>query len=161
MTSINATLGRYRAFAPLLLRLGIGVVMTYHGIDKFRGGLSGVEEMFTMWGVPAAGIAAPVVALVEVVAGSMLILGIGTRIAATALAGVLVGAILYVKIDLGLVSSGPMPGAELDIALLSGLVALVLIGPGPVSADHALGLEPATDEVASPTAAPKVDLQAR
>ncbi|CAN5845514.1 hypothetical protein BH23ACT2_BH23ACT2_05460 [soil metagenome] len=49
----------------------------------------------------------------------------------------------FVKTDLGIISSGPMPGAELDIALLAGLVALLLLGTGNVSADRAVGLEPA------------------
>lgn len=145
MTTINAALGRLSPIAPLVLRLGLGVVMAYHGIDKFRGGIGAVEEMFGMWSVPAPEITAPVVAVIEIVAGVALILGIGTRIAAGALAAVVAGAIFFVKTDMGLISTGPMPGAELDIALLAGLVALLLLGPGQVSADSTLGLEPAEE----------------
>lgn len=49
------------------------------------------------------------------------------------------------KADLGIVSSGPMPGAELDLALLAGLAA-VITGPGRISVDEQLGIEPAQDE---------------
>jgi len=148
MTTTNAAIGRLSTFGPLVLRLGIGLVMAYHGIDKFRGGIGGVEEMFRMWEVPAPGITAPLVAVIEIVGGTALILGIGTRLSAAMLAAVLVGAILFVKTDLGLISTGPMPGAELDLALLSGLVALVLMGPGPVSASRALGIGPPEERVA-------------
>lgn len=45
--------------------------------------------------------------------------------------------------DLGITSDEPMPGAELDLALLAGLVSLVFLGPGSVSVDQRAGLEPA------------------
>jgi uncharacterized membrane protein YphA (DoxX/SURF4 family) len=35
-----------------------------------------------------------------------------------------------------------MPGAELDLALLAGLVALIVIGPGRISLDQQLDIEP-------------------
>lgn len=77
----------------------------------------------------------------EVAGGLALIVGIGTRVAALLLGTVMVGALLYVKQDVGIISSGPMPGAELDLALLAGLLALVAMGPGPVSVDHKVGIE--------------------
>jgi uncharacterized membrane protein YphA (DoxX/SURF4 family) len=87
------------------------------------------------------GLAAPLTALVEIVAGVALIVGLGTRVAATLLGLVLVGALLYVKTDRGVISTEPMPGAELDLALLAGLVALMAIGPGRPSIDAATGLD--------------------
>lgn len=38
--------------------------------------------------------------------------------------------------DLGIISDEPMLGAELDLALLAGLVSLVFLGPGSVSVDQ-------------------------
>lgn len=96
-----------------------------------------------MLDVPAPALTAPLVTALEIIGGLALLAGIGTRLAAASLAGVLTGALLCIKTDLGIISSGPMPGAELDIALLAGLVALLLLGPGNVSADRAVGLEPA------------------
>ncbi|MDP9440915.1 MAG: DoxX family protein [Actinomycetota bacterium] len=121
--------------------------MAYHGFSKLFGGLDGVTGMFEMMEVPAPPVAAPVVTFIEIVAGLALIAGIGTRIAAPLLAIVLLGALVLVKVDLGIISSGPMPGAELDLALLAGLVALLLMGPGDVSADRAFGLAHATAAV--------------
>ncbi len=68
--------------------------------------------------------------------------GVFTRIAAMLLGVVMVGALLYVKTDLGIISSEPMPGAEVEFAYLAGLVALIVIGPGRLSLDHRLGVEP-------------------
>lgn len=47
------------------------------------------------------------------------------------------------KLDIGLIAgaSAPMPGAELDLALLAGLVAVLLLGPGRPSLDHMLNIE--------------------
>ena len=137
-----------------MLRIVIGGLFIWHGIDKFNVGISMIEEMFTMWGVPAPGLTAPLTAVVEIVAGIMLVVGLGTRVAAMALSVVMIGALIYVKQDLGIISSQPMPGAELDLALLAGpgaeldlallagLVAVIVLGPGRLSLDHQVGIEP-------------------
>ncbi len=44
-------------------------------------------------------------------------------------------------------ASGNMPGLELDLALLAGLIALVLLGPGQAAVDRVIGLE--RDELAT------------
>ena len=141
MHQLCSTLDRGRPAAPLVLRVVLGGLFIWHGIDKFDAGISMVEEMFTMWGVPAPGLAAPLVAIVEIVGGVALVLGLATRVAAMLLSVVMIGALIYVKQDLGIISSGPMPGAELDLALLAGLVALVVLGPGRFSPDDRLGVE--------------------
>lgn len=143
MQQLNAALSRLSAFAPTILRIALGGLMAYHGFDKFRGGISGVEMFFGEVGVPAAAAFAPTVAVVELVGGIALIAGLGTRLMAAALATVLAGAVLYVKADIGIVATqGPMPGAELDVAILAGLAALLLLGPGRFAADGAIGIEP-------------------
>jgi putative oxidoreductase len=142
MHQVCSTLNRARPAAPLVLRVIVGGLFLWHGIDKFDTGISMVEDMFEMWGVPAPGLTAPLTAVVEIVAGTMLVFGLGTRLGAMALSVVSIGALVYVKQDLGLISSDPMPGAELDLALLAGLIAVIVLGPGKVSLDHRLGIEP-------------------
>ncbi len=142
MHQICSTLNRFRPAAPLVLRVVLGGLFLWHGSDKFDTGISMVEGAFEGWGVPAPGLTAPLTAIVEVVAGAALVLGIGTRIAAALLSIVMIGALIYVKQELGIISSQPMPGAELDIALLAGLVALIVIGPGRISLDQQLDIEP-------------------
>lgn len=143
MHQVCSTLNRGRPAAPLVLRVVLGGLFIWHGIDKFDVGISMIEDMFQMWGVPAPGVTAPLTAVVEIVAGVMLVLGLGTRVAAMVLSVVMVGALVYVKQDLGVISSAPMPGAELDLAMLAGLVAILVIGPGRASLDDRLGIEPA------------------
>ncbi len=142
MHQICSTLNRGRPVAPLVLRVVIGGLFIWHGIDKFDVGISMIEDMFTMWSVPAPGLTAPLTAVVEIVAGIMLVVGVGTRVAAMALSVVMIGALIYVKQDLGFISSQPMPGAELDLALLAGLIAVIVLGPGRLSIDHQFGIEP-------------------
>ncbi len=140
-------LNRFQVLAPLALRIVLGSLFVWHGIDKFDAGISMVEDMFTMWGVPAPGLTAPLSAIIEIGAGVALITGLGTRLASLLLGAVMIGAIMYVKADLGVISSEPMPGAELDLALLAGLVAVVVLGPGRYSLDSMFGIEPAQSAV--------------
>lgn len=144
MHQVCSTLNRFRPAVPLVLRVVLGGLFIWHGIDKFDVGIDMIEEMFTMWGVPAPGLTAPLTAIIEIVAGAMLVFGIATRIAATLLSVVMIGALIYVKQDLGIISSQPMPGAELDLAMLAGLIALVILGPGSISVDDKIGIEPST-----------------
>ena len=52
-------------------------------------------------------------------------------------------AILLVKVNVGLIapSDAPGVGAELDLALIAGLLVIPLAGPGKLSLDYALGVE--------------------
>ncbi len=136
-------LDRFRAAAPLVARVILGILFIYHGLDKFDAGIDNVQDAFDSWGVPASDLAAPAVAVFEIVGGVALIVGLATRIVAALFTLELIGALLYVKQDLGILSSEPMPGAELDLAYLAGLVTLVLLGPGLLSVDERLHLEPA------------------
>jgi putative oxidoreductase len=139
---LATTLSRLSGAAPLVIRVILGVLFIYHGFDKFDVGLDKVESAFDSWGVPAPAVSAPAVAVFEIVGGIALILGLATRVVAALFVVQLVGALIYVKQDLGILSSEPMPGAELDLAYLGGLVALVLLGPGWLSVDERLRLEP-------------------
>lgn len=143
MHKVCSTLDRFHPVVPLVLRVVLGGLFVWHGIDKFDAGIDMVEQMFTMWGVPAPGLAAPFTAIIEIAAGTMLVFGVATRMAALLLGLVMLGAIVYVKADLGIISSDPMPGVELDLSMLAGLVALIFLGPGPVSVDGKIGMEPA------------------
>lgn len=72
MHQVCSTLNRARPAAPLVLRVVIGGLFIWHGIDKFDVGISMIEDMFRMWGVPVPGLTAPLTAVVEIVAGAML-----------------------------------------------------------------------------------------
>lgn len=142
MHQLCSTLNRFRPSVPLVLRVVLGSLFVWHGVDKFDVGISTIKGMYEMWGVLAPGFTAPLTAVVEIIGGVALILGIGTRIATMMLSVVMIGAIVYVKKDLGIISSQPMPGAELDLAILAGLIAVMISGPGRYSIDDKIGIEP-------------------
>ncbi len=48
MTRINTALSRISSLAPLVLHLYIGGLMGLPGFDTLRGGIDGVDPMFTM-----------------------------------------------------------------------------------------------------------------
>lgn len=147
-----APLRRLSPAAPVVARLLAGVVMAAHGWDKLTGmtpaGFG--EGMLGGLGVPAPVAFGWIVTLIELVGGVLLIVGALTRIAALLNIGVLLGALLLVKVDIGLLApmGADMPGAELEFGLLAGLLVVALLGPGKPSLDHRLGIETGTPTLA-------------
>lgn len=142
MHALNDKLARLTPSLPIVIRVLVGSIFAYHGFDKFRAGISNVEMFFASFGVPLAGIAAPAVAVLEIVGGIALIVGVGTRLVSLLLSVVMVGAIFFVKTEVGLLGSAGEPvGAEIDLALLAGLLAVIVLGPGRASVDHAVGID--------------------
>lgn len=139
-----ASLGRFAGAAPVFVRVIAGVIMLAHGWSKLTGpaGLAGVAAFLGEFGVPAPTFFAYALTFLEVGGGLALIVGLLTRVAAVLLTVDLVLAILLVKIHVGLIAPpGTGSGAELDLALIAGFIAVALLGPGRPSLDHTLGLE--------------------
>ena len=135
MKAFNRALGKFASFGPLIIRVILGGLFVLHGIDKFNTGLSNVEGFFAENSVPAAALTAPLTAVLEIVVGIALIVGLFTRLSAIIMTVVLAGAILWVK--------GPdiLGSSELDLAYISGLLGLTLLGPGRFSVDEALNTD--------------------
>lgn len=108
----------------LLLRLTTGFIFLANGIMKLQG-MDMVVGYFASMGLPA--FIAWVVALSEVLFGSMVILGIFTRKAATVLGIIIVFAFILVH------AKGPFMGMELVISLFGATFALACIGGGRYS----------------------------
>jgi putative oxidoreductase len=130
-------------YAPLVVRVLVGVIMTAHGWQKLQGGPSGFGQALAGLGVPLPELMAYVVTFVELIGGALLIVGLLSRLAALLLTINLAVAILLVKVNIGLLSpqDGSGVGAELDLALIAGLLVVLLAGPGRLSVDQALGYE--------------------
>jgi uncharacterized membrane protein YphA (DoxX/SURF4 family) len=120
--------GPYRDYSLLVLRLFVGGVFIAHGALKLFGGLSGFAGFLQQVGVPAPDIMAPVVAAVEFLGGVAIILGLGTRTAALLLTVVMVVAMVTVTLSRGFAG-----GYDINLALLGGLLALLLAGPGNIA----------------------------
>jgi putative oxidoreductase len=134
---------RFAGFAPLVVRVIVGIIMAAHGWQKLTqtGPANFGGQMLSGMGVPLPVFMGYVVTFVELFSGILLILGLLSRLAALLLTIDLVVAILLVKVNVGLLSGSSGTGAELDLALIAGLLVILLAGPGKLSLDHALGLE--------------------
>lgn len=117
--------GRYSDYALLVLRLFVGGVFIGHGAFKLFGGLPGFELFLLQHGVPFARVMAPVVASIEFLGGVAFILGLGTRLAALLLICVMIVAMATATLWQGFAG-----GYDINLALLGGLLALLLAGPG-------------------------------
>ncbi len=132
---------RFDTAGLLVLRVILGVIMAAHGLQKLqRGRAEFGRTALDSLGVPAPELMGYVVAFAELGGGILLILGLLTRIAALLLTVDLIVAILLVKVKVGLIAEEGA-GAELDLALIAGFVALVLMGAGALSLDRLIGLE--------------------
>ena len=131
----STTAGRLDA-ALAVLRVIVGAVFLAHGAQKlFVFGFGGVIGAFEGMGVPLAGIAGPTVALVEFFSGLALIAGLFTRVAASGIAAIMLGAALLVHAPAGFFLPD---GAEFVLTLFGVVVALVIAGPGALSIDAVL-----------------------
>jgi putative oxidoreductase len=148
MKSLGSTaLGRFDYLGPLFLRIGVGVVFAWHGWIKFHDlGVGNFAKFLGSLNVPAPEVVAWLQVTAEGVGGLLLIVGLFTRFVTLPLIAVMIGAILMVKADVGFIVQGAA-GAELDTALLAGLLGLLFIGPGRLSLDSMLGLEPSATRV--------------
>ncbi|WP_407684861.1 DoxX family protein [Mycobacterium sp. HUMS_1102779] len=126
-----------------VLRLTVGFMFFSGAVGKL-GDLGKFTAMFADLGIPAAPVLAPFTAVVELLGGAALMLGLGTRLVSLVLAGDMVGA-LITDIGPGLAQKYPDPWHFLSNVfyssewLLIGLLAwLLCVGAGKASVDALL-----------------------
>ncbi|MGI8519715.1 MAG: DoxX family protein [Actinomycetota bacterium] len=137
-------MGRLAVVVPVVVRVIVGIIMSYHGYQKLVGGIGAYSEgVLEPLGVPAPQLLGTLQVFAELIGGAMLVVGLLTRAAALVEAAILVLAIFLVKVDLGLIApmGAPLPGAELDLALIAGFIVVAALGPGKPSVDHLIGIE--------------------
>lgn len=116
----------------LLLRLAVGGTLIAHGLQKLLVfTLPGVTESFAGMGIPLAELVAPAVAAIELVGGSLIVLGIGTRAAGLLAAIAMLGAVFTAHAGAGFFAADG--GYELPLLIACAAVALALTGPGRFS----------------------------
>jgi putative oxidoreductase len=130
MQSNLSTHGLHDA-AQMGMRVAVGVIFIVHGFGKF--GNPGFGGWISSMGIPAE-MQIPI-ALAEFIPGILLLLGILTRISASLISIVMLGAIFLVK---GASSLTGEHGYELDLILLASCLVVIVAGPGRVSLSHAL-----------------------
>lgn len=122
----------------LILRLVVGLTLTAHGAQKLFGwfggpGIEGWTGILSQMGVRPAGVWAWLHALMEFVGGLMLGIGLLTPLAAAGLASVMVMAIVKVHWKNGFFNKNG--GIEFALAMLGGMIAIGLSGPGAYALD--------------------------
>lgn len=129
-------IGTRLEWIPLALaRLTVGWVFLQSGWGKLHN-LEGVTDFFVSLGIPAAHLQAPLVAGIEFGGGLLLLLGLGTRIVAVPLIGVMavaIGTALWSDVE---ELSDLLSLAEFGYIVL--LLGLVISGAGTLSADALL-----------------------
>ncbi|WP_136716151.1 DoxX family protein [Halorientalis salina] len=130
-------------WTPIPLRLGVGTIMTVHGLGKLGlgplaspDGVAGFAETLAALGVPLAAIAAWAVTLLEFVGGLFVLAGLFVRYVSLLMAANMTVATLLVHLPNGFaVSDG---GFEFTVLLALASLSLVLSGPGTLSLERAV-----------------------
>jgi putative oxidoreductase len=110
----------------LILRITLGAIFFIHGVVKFQGGIENTAGWFESLGLPGG--MAYGVALLEIIGGILLIIGLATRLVSALFALLMIGATVKVKLAIGFLGNGQMAGYELDLAFLAIAVYLVING---------------------------------
>jgi putative oxidoreductase len=128
-------------FAPLALRIPIGITFIAHGAQKLFGafggyGLEGTGQWMASIGLEPGYLMALMAGSAEFFGGLFILLGLLTRPAAAVLALTMIVAIASVHLANGLFMANN--GYEFGLALLAATVSLLLSGSGKVSVDSLL-----------------------
>ncbi|WP_414044307.1 DoxX family protein [Macrococcus animalis] len=100
----------------LLLRITVGITFFLHGLAKFQGGIENTVGFFESLSLP--GFMAYIVAIIEIVGGIMMTLGLKTKLVGWLFVAVLAVAIFKVKLAAGFMGNGKTAGYEFDVLLL-------------------------------------------
>jgi putative oxidoreductase len=144
LNQVKATFEALRAWAPLPLRLALGVGLIQHGGIKLfaPGGHANIAHLIAQLGVPAADVMGWIVGLVEFVGGLGMLVGASTPLAAGInalnVAGLLALGAIRGSIPDPLPGGDPLPGFREAFLILAGTLTLALGGAGAWSVDEFL-----------------------
>ncbi len=126
----------------LILRVMVGIVMLAHGYNHiFRGGkIAGTGRWFASLGMKPGVLHAWLASLTELGAGTMLVLGLLTPLAAGGVVGVMFVALITNHLKNGFFIFRPGEGYEYVLTLMMVGLAIGAIGAGGWSLDDAIDL---------------------
>lgn len=154
MTIFQKIISTNAPASVILIRVMLGAVFLTEGIQKFLFSAEVGAARFAKIGIPNPDVMAPFVGVVEIVCGTLLLLGLLTRLAAIPLIINMLVAILSTKIPILLghgfwgfsLRSVPYGGfwgmaheARTDFSMLLGSIFLLIVGAGALSLDARLG----------------------
>ncbi len=138
--NIDATWAKRVAKAILLIRVLVGWVFLSEGIQKFLFPDSLGVGRFVKIGIPWPQVMAPFVGVVEIVFGTLLLIGFLTRFATLPLLIDIAVALYSTKIVTFTKNGfwGTLHEARTDVSMLLGLIFLLLVGGGSLALDARL-----------------------
>jgi putative oxidoreductase len=107
------------------LRSALGVIFILHGTSKLDPGFAN--------NLPSMGLPAELqipIALAELVPGILIIIGILSRLSASMISIIMLGAIFLVKGAQSITGKG---GIEIELILLTSAIVIMIVGPGRIS----------------------------
>ncbi|OGF62855.1 hypothetical protein A2926_04180 [Candidatus Giovannonibacteria bacterium RIFCSPLOWO2_01_FULL_44_40] len=137
MLSLFPQLLDFQFYAPLLLRIALGVIFLAHGWPK----LAGDKAQFAGWlesmKFKPGKFWAWLVALIEFLGGIALIVGFWTQLAALVLAVQFLVILLWIQRGKPFIGGPPAgeAGREFDFLIFVALLALLVLGPGAWALD--------------------------
>jgi len=140
---------RWQRWAPIPIRIILGVGFMVHGWAKWSRGPAVFAELLKQAHVPLPLANAWLVTLLEIFGGLALLIGAFVAIVSVPLIFSMLGAMFTVNIEygfsavntIGLTPEGPQlgpPGYEINLLYIACLVVLILGGAGPLSIDALL-----------------------
>ena len=135
--SIDVTWAKRVARAIMLIRVMVGWVFLSEGIQKFLFPDSLGVGRFLKIGIPSPQVMAPFVGVVEIVCGTLLLMGFLTRLATVPLLIDIAVALYSTKIVTFAKNGfwGTLHEARTDVSMLLGLIFLLLVGGGSLALD--------------------------
>jgi putative oxidoreductase len=126
--------GRCRDWAPLVLRIALGIIFAWHGYDKiFSTGIPGVQGFLGSLGIPLPELMAYILAYGELIFGLLLVVGLFTHWAAKFATIVAIVAFFTVHLPNGFsVGNG---GYEFIMLIFAAAVSVLITGAGKYSLD--------------------------
>ena len=138
--NIAATRHTSAPAAVLLIRLMVGCVFVSEGLQKFLSPADVGAGRFAKIGLPSPEMLAPFVGTFEVVCGTLVLLGLFTRLASIPLLTIMAVAVWTTKVPI-LLGGGfwkMAHEARTDFSMIMGCVFLLLVGAGSWSLDARL-----------------------
>ena len=119
---------KLKPYAGVFLRLGLGIIFTYHGFGKVLGGAT---SLGTAWNPNLPVVVQALVSWGEFLGGLAILTGFLTELAALGIIIIMAGAIITVHGQNGFNMMNR--GFEYNFALIMMCLALIATGPGPLS----------------------------
>jgi putative oxidoreductase len=140
LNSLTKIISTHAPPAVILIRLSVGAVFLSEGIQKFINPGDVGAGRFTKIGLPSPEFLAPFVGTFEIICGTLVLLGLFTRLAVVPLIAIMLVAISSTKIPI-LLDKGfwaMAHDARTDYAMLLGSIFLLAVGAGKLSLDSYL-----------------------